>query len=469
MPNDLPKLRTSLPGPRSIEAATRMRRVEACGVSSLEKGGTPVFWKKASGALIEDLDGNILLDCTSSFGVAGIGYCHPRLQSALQTQAGLLLHSMPGISPHAPYVDALESIAKSVGRWPQTEVILANTGSEAVEIALKISLRKTGKPGIISFAGAFHGQSIGALAVTSHNSLRNPFWPVLPHNAVVLPYPDPYRPAFQASSSTIAHACLEEVEELLRGQTAGGPPIGAVLIEPMQNAAGYIVPPKHFIEQLGHLCSTHGALLILDEVFTGFGRTGYWLAADRESVVPDLICIGKAMAGGLPAAACIASHETMHSLTHEGIIPLHGSTFVGNPLACIAIAETIHILEEETLISKALRLEETLKQRIMRVCERFDYVGEVRGLGAAIAIDFVTNLRTKKRDTTIAWLVMNALLKRGVVTLVTGLPYGNILAICPPFVISDSQCDYLLQAIESVLRDLQQGRLRAEILTKQLT
>lgn len=455
----LPQIVTPLPGPLSEAAAQTLHALEAAGISAIEKGAKPVFWERASGAMVEDIDGNRFLDCTSSFGVAGIGHRHPRVQEAITNQSDSLIYTMPGINPHSAYVEVLKAIVDVVGRWDNSQVLLTNTGSEAIEVALKLSLRYTEKPGIIAFQGAFHGQSLGALAATSHNELRDPFNAILSQHIMPVPYPNPYRPAFKATATSVADACLDYIEHLLRGKRVGGSPIGSILIEPMQNASGYIVPPEGFLRDLRALCTSNDVLLILDEIFTGFGRTGYWLASDSESVIADIVCVGKTMTGGVPSAACLADRTTMTALSHNGIVPLHSSTFVSNPIACTAATATINVLRDENLIERARTLGDNLRAKIIERCDNYPFVGEIRGLGAAIAIEFVKDKATKDRDTTTTWAVMEELLSRGIVTLVTGLPYGNVLAICPPFVITDQQCDYMLEALVSSMDSVQKKSL----------
>ena len=453
----IPHIVAPLPGQRSVSAAQTLGEVEASSISSVSKGGKPLFWERAEGVWVEDLDGNSFLDCTSSFGVASLGYCHPYVQEAVVKQCTELMHSMIGIFPHLPYIKALRAIAASVGRHSRTEVLLTNSGSEAVEVALKLSLSYTGRPGVIAFHGGFHGQSLGALSVTSHNELRTPFLSILAHNTTWVPFPNPYRPSLLASSSSIADACLATIENVLRADRVGGEPIGAILIEPMQNASGYIVPPEGFLRQLRQLCKQYDVLLILDEIFTGFGRSGQWLASDRESVTADIVCVGKSMTGAIPSGACVADHSIMTTMSTDGIVPLHGSTFVGNPIACTAITSTIEVLNKENLIIRANAIGNRLRSRIRELCGDLPCIGEVRGLGAAIAVEFVKGPQSKERDPSTTWAVMDNLLNHGVITLVTGLPYGNVLALCPPFVISDDQCDFVADMLKKSIETVKPG------------
>jgi 4-aminobutyrate aminotransferase/(S)-3-amino-2-methylpropionate transaminase len=226
----------------------------------------------------------------------------------------------------------------------------------------------------------------------------------------------------------------------------------------MQNSGGYIVPPVGFLRDLQALCKESGLLLVADELFTGFGRNGYWLSMDREGIAADIVLVGKGMTGGIPSAACVASHDIMESLVHPGIIPLHGSTFVGNPIACASITATIDVLRSERLIERAKQLGQTLIPRISERSQRYSCVGDVRGLGAAIAVEFVKSRTGKERDDSIAWAVNDALMAKGIITLVTGLPYCNVLAICPPLVISEEQCDFLVESLFSTIESIQRER-----------
>jgi len=456
-PTWLPRIATALPGPRSRAAAAGLVQHESVGISSVVKGAEPVFWERARGAVVRDLDGNIFLDCTSSFGVSAIGYCHPRVVAAASLQQQALEHTMAGIFPHPSYPEALKAIAMSVGRSSRPEVILVVSGSEAVEVSIKLAMRHTSRAGIIAFFGGYHGQSLGALSVTSHNGLRDPFLDHISPNVTFVPYPDPYRPSLGASATTVGDACLSYISSILRSDRTGGRPFGAVLVEPMQNCSGYIIPPEGFLAGLRALCSEFGLLLILDEIFTGFGRSGSWLAADRENVIADIVCVGKAMTGGYPLAACVADRAIMASLLTPGIIPLHGSTFAANPVACAATLATIETLNSESLVERARDLGAKLRQDIETVCYAHHMVGNVRGLGMAIAVEFVRDRATRERAPDLAWAACSAMLRRGVITLVTGLPYGNVLAVCPPFVITEGQCEYLLQALSRTLEEIEEG------------
>lgn len=449
-----PRILTSVPGPNSKTAARELENHEGAGVSAILKGAEPIFCERAFGMLIEDIDGNRFLDCSSSFGVASIGYCHPEVKQSVSQQINVLTHTMQGPFSHLPYLRAVESITQMVGRNDQNQAMIVNSGSEAIEVALKLSSCFTGKPGIISFRGAFHGQSLGALEVTSINNLRDTFSRIISNNVVWVPYPNPYRPMFGLSSESLIDMCLDNIEQILQSNTTGGAPIGAILVEPMQNAAGYIIPPEGFLSELRRLCSQYEVLLICDEIFTGFGRNGYWLSADREQVVPDIVCVGKGMTGGYPVAAVVAPRSIMESMSHDGIIPLHGSTFGGNAVACAAINATIKVLHREDLVVNAHRMGSYLKEKIQISCEALSRVGDVRGLGLAIAIEFVTDRSSKERDVKLAWQLNKTLINEGIITLVTGLPYGNILAICPPLIITTDVCDFVADKISQCIRQI---------------
>ncbi|NDV96784.1 aspartate aminotransferase family protein [Dysgonomonas sp. 521] len=416
----------------SIKLSNRLRQVDSCGISATRKGNIPTFWKSAKGSNILDVDGNTLIDCTSCFGVLGIGHSHPVLVDSIIDQVSALSHVMCEINPYEVYLLALEKIKKAVGRQENSQVLLTTSGSEAIEVALKLSYAYTKKPGVISFYGAFHGQSLGALSVTSHNCFRDPFFPLIPNNVTFVPYPNSYR-CNKGNDDELLKATIDQLNEIVSGEISGGLPIGSVIVEPMQNASGYIVPPKGFLAQLRKFCDEKNILLITDEIFTGFGRCGKWLASDYDGIIADITCVGKIMGGGLPSAACIASSKIMEAIDYEGLVPLHGSTFQGNPLSCRSIISTIEILEQESLLQKSFDNGEFLRKELSEILKNVDVVGDIRGMGSASVIEFVSDKSNKERNAPEAIRFNQFLLSNNIYTLITGVPFGNCVAFCPPF------------------------------------
>ncbi|MCX7888003.1 MAG: aspartate aminotransferase family protein, partial [Verrucomicrobiae bacterium] len=304
----LPLLRTRIPGPRSRALARQLHRVESHNVTFVSENW-PVFWQRARGVNVWDVDGNRYLDLTAAFGVANVGHANPRVVAAVRRQARELLHAMGDVHPNQLKLQlARQLVALTFDRWSTGaagRVLFTNTGAEAVEAALKTAAVHTGKPGVIAFDGAYHGLTYGALAATSRELFRKPFAGQLGRFVRHVPY---------GSIPEKADDC------------------GAVLVEPIQGRGGMRVPPDDFLPGLRRFCDEHGLLLILDEVYTGFCRTGRWFACEHWDVVPDLICVGKALGGGLPISACIGKAPVMDSWPPSEGEAIHTSTFLGHPL-----------------------------------------------------------------------------------------------------------------------------------------
>ena len=424
----------------------RLKQSEAVGVSSTRFGNIPMFWKSAQGCNVKDYAGHNYLDCTSSYGVMGIGYAHPKVIDEIGKQIRFINHTMCEIYPHEAYLLALENIKSALGR-NNDQVIMTVTGSDAIDVALKLSLRYTNRDSIIAFQGAFHGQTLSALSVTGHSSFRDPFISLINDNTIFVPYPNIYRNPF-GSEEKLLENCIEQIRSILLTSQVDASPIGAILVEPMQNASGYIMPPKGFLSAIREVCNEHNILMIVDEIFTGFGRCGRWLMADYEDVKGDIVCVGKVMTSGFPAAACIASKDIMASLDYPGLVPLHGSTFTGNAIACSAINATIAVLKNEHLIEKSYTNGEYLRSNLKTIFQKNPFVGDIRGCGSATMIEFVSDKITKKRNPQKAAEFSNYLMQNSIINLVSGLPYGNCVALCTPFIMEQHQLDYVLEICE---------------------
>lgn len=421
----------------------RLKRVESQAISSTRFNNRPIFWDSASVCDIYDSKGVSYIDCTSSYGVMGIGYSNHKLIKDVEKQLHLLTHSMNEMYPQKSYLLAMEAICDAIGR-PNDQVLLTTSGSDAVEAALKLAFRYTGKFGVITFQGAFHGQTLGALSVTSHNCFKNPFLPYISNNAIFIPYPNKYRNPFD-SEEMLLKSCLNHIEMALDSKKSGHCPVGAIIVEPMQNASGYILPPSGFLCGLREICDRHNILLITDEIFTGFGRCGKWLMADYENVHADIVCVGKVMTGGFPAAACVASREIMASMDYDGMVPLHGSTFLGNSLTSAAICSSIEILKSDNLVEQSREKGEYFRKQLRSILNPIPTVGDIRGIGMATMIEFVESKENKVHNAVEAENFSKFMLEHGIITLISGLPYGNCVAFCMPFVIPKYQIDLILR------------------------
>ncbi len=414
----LPRIVAPPPGPRSRELAAGLRDFEAPGVNTLPAGEPlqpSIVWEEARGANVRDMDGNVYIDLTAGFGVAAVGHGHPRVVAAVREQAGRLLHGLGDVHAH-PLRIALARRLAALAPVDEPQVFFAISGAEAVEIALKTALGATGRPGVVAFEPSYHGLTLGALAVTSRNEFRAPFAAHL-HGHV-------RRFAFGAD--------LKEV-----GAVIAQGDVGAVIVEPIVGREGILIPPTGWLAGLSEICSRHGALLIADEIFTGFGRTGRLFAVEHEGVRPDILCCGKALGGGLPIAAVIARRDLFRCWETPGEA-LHTATFIANPLACAAALAVLDVLAEEDLPARAARLGGDLGGRLAAWPGRFPEVMAVRGRGLLWGIE----LRSRKQ----AKPLVQTALSKGVLLLAGG-PEGRVAQIVPPLTITEEQ---LAAAVETL-------------------
>ncbi len=416
----LPRQVTPVPGPRSRDLARRLRRAESPNVTFLAPD-FPVFWERADGCLVTDVDGNTFLDMTAAFGVAGVGHSHPRVVAAVQAQAQKLLHGMGDVHPSEVKVALCERIATAVP-LPDAQVILGQNGGDAVEAALKTAMLATGKPGVLAFEGGYHGLTYGALDATARADFRAPFLAQLGGFTTHLPY----------------GASLDRVEDALNENA-----IGAILAEPIQGRGGIIVPPPGWLAGLRGLCDQTGALLILDEIFTGWGRTGDWFACQSEAVVPDILCIGKAMGGGMPISACVASASLMVCWGESKGEALHTSTFLGNPVACAAALAAIQVMEDEQLPERAARIGSSFADDLRILQQEFpSLIRTVRGRGLMLGLEMA--------GPAFALSIVPQALAEGLIVLPAG--DGRVLEFVPPLVILPEQIAWCLSALRKIFR-----------------
>lgn len=423
----LPSVVVPPPGPRSRDLARRLKGVESQNVTFLSDR-FPVFWEEARGANVRDADGNVYLDFTGAFGVSAVGHAHPRVVEAVTRQAGRLIHGMGDVHPPALKVEFLERLL-SLAPWAEGRGVLASTGSEAVEIALKTALLATGRPGILAFQGGYHGLTLGALAATDRTDFRAPFVRRLYGGVVRAPFPGAGENGPLAASRS-----LEEIRRLLAAAEEAGHPVGGVLVEPIQGRGGVRVPPRGFLAELGAVTREAGAVLIFDEVFTGLGRTGELFAFQHEGVVPDLLCLGKALGGGLPLSACLGSREVMDAWPRSSGEALHTSTYLGHPLACAAAMAVLDVLEEEKLPERAARLGERLVSTLRGALGAYPGVREVRGRGLFVGIE------TFDAGGGGGVAAAEEVLARGLIVLPAG-DAGEVVELSPPLVLTDEQAD----------------------------
>ena len=442
-----PSMHVPPPGPESRRLAAELARWESPNVTYLADD-FPVFWDEAKGANVRDVDGNVYVDLTAAFAVAGPGHAHPRIVAAVQAQAARLMHGMGDVHPPAVKVDLLRALAE-VAPGGLNRAVLASSGAEAVEAALKTAAIATGRPRVLAFQGAYHGLTYGALAASGREDFRAPFAAQLGRIAAFAPYPNAYRSPFGRDPDEIGAAVLREVERLL----AESDDIGAILVEPVQGRGGDVVPPDAFLPGLRRICDERGLLLVLDEIYTGFGRTGRWFACEHWGVVPDLLCVGKGMTGGMPFAACIGTDAVMEAWPRSTGEAIHTSTFLGHPLGCAAALASIAVLRDERLVERSADLGARLLARLREMAADHPRVGEVRGLGMMIGIELVRDRESREPAPELAGRVVVETLRRGVLTLGGGI-HGNVLSLSPPFVLTDAQAESALSILGTVLDEL---------------
>jgi 4-aminobutyrate aminotransferase-like enzyme len=437
-----PSLLTPIPGPRSRELARELRAHESRNVTYVSPR-FPVFWERAHGANVWDADGNRFLDLTSGFGVASLGYTPPTLVAAAQDQVARLYHAMGDVHPTAEKVALCRRLSQlTFEQWQlgAGKVILTNSGSEAVEAALKTAWLATRRRGVLAFRGGYHGLGYGALTVTGRDLFREPFLPQLADFAEFLPFPDD-----AASPAHSPDTFSREAEALLEGGE-----IGAILVEPVQGRGGEIVPPAWFLPQLRALADRFGALLIFDEIYTGFHRTGRRFACDHGEARPDLICLGKALTSGFPLAACVGTEKVMDAAWPESSgEALHTSTFLGNPLGCRMALESLDLLEAEPWSERAAALGSHLRTGLDRLQSSSKFWGRARGLGLMQGVEVVD--ATGQPDAARAGEIVEATLARGLIVLSGGVEQ-NVLSFTPPFVITPEEIDFALRVLQELPR-----------------
>ena len=428
------ELRTEIPGPKSREILERKERVVAEPLSIF----LPVVVDEAHGATLSDVDGNTFLDFTGGVGCLNVGHSHPQVVAAAQEQLSRFSHTDFTIVPYEIYVTLAERLCATAPMGPRVKAAFFNAGAEAVENAIKFSRSYTKRPAVIGFEGGFHGRTLLAVSLTSKTH---------PYKAGLGPFaPEVYRVPFpNAYRGPSAEEALADLERALVTQVAAET-VAAIVVEPVQGEGGFVVAPPEFLRGVRSLCDEHGIVFVADEVQTGFGRTGRMWGIEHSGVEPDLVTIAKSIAMGLPLSAVVGKAEIMDAPGDSAI----GGTYVGNPVAQAAALAVLDVFEEDDLTARAAAIGETIRSRMLAWQERWDEIGDVRGLGAMLAIELVEDRETKAPAADLASAVVEAAAERGLLLLKSGI-YSNCIRVLTPLVITDSELDEALGVWEQAL------------------
>lgn len=432
-------LKGTPPGSQAQALVERSDRV----VSPSLPRAYPLAVKRASGCVVEDVDGHRFLDCMAGVAVCSTGHCHPRVVRAIQEQAERWLHICGADFYDPQYITLAERLAALAPGEEPKRVFLGNSGAEAVEAALKLARHHTGRPYAIAFFGAFHGRTMGAVSLTASKPVyHRGFAPLLP-GIVHVPYGYCYRCAYHLTYPSCNLACGDFIEQTLMARSIPPDEVAAIFVEPVQGEGGYIVPPDGWMQKLRALCDRYGILLVADEIQSGMGRTGKWFAVEHWGIVPDILCVAKALASGMPVSAMVARESVM-----TWPIGSHGSTFGGNPVACAAALATIDVIEQEGLMENAVRVGNRLLEGLRHLARererdgRPPFIGDVRGLGLMIGVELVQDLETRAPAHDEAEQVMVECFRRGLLVLTCGV---SSIRFAPPLVITEGEADRALQ------------------------
>jgi 4-aminobutyrate aminotransferase/(S)-3-amino-2-methylpropionate transaminase len=395
----------------------------------------PVFAASADGARVTDVDGNVYLDFAGGIGVMNVGHSAPTVVAALREQAERFTHVCFSVLPYEPYVALAERLAAKMPGGGAKKTLLVNSGAEGIENAIKIARHATGRPGVICFEDGFHGRTLLALSLTSKVSpYKAGFGPFLP-DVLRVPYAYCYRCAYGAHHPDCATRCVDAIEDAFK-RHADPRSIAALVVEPVLGEGGFVVPPRGYLSSLAALCRRHGILLIVDEVQTGFGRTGRFFACEHDGVEPDLIVTAKSLAAGMPLAAVIGRAEVMDSPAPGGL----GGTYAGNPMACAAAHAVLDLFDSGDLLGRSEAIGARIEAAARRWAESCALIGDIRRLGAMVGVELVADRASRAPAKAAAEEIIHDACTRGVLLIAAGT-YGNVIRFLAPLTIEDGELE----------------------------
>jgi 4-aminobutyrate aminotransferase len=438
----LPHLVTALPGPKAKELVDRDHRV----VSPSYTRDYPLVAKTGRGAMIEDVDGNRFLDFAAGIAVVATGHCHPEVVSAIQKQAAELIHISGTDFYYPSLVDLAEKLASITPGKGAKRVYFGNSGAEAIEAAIKLVKFHTKRDKLIAFHGAFHGRTMGALSLTASRAVQRKGFGTLLSGVFHMPFPDTYRGTYGIRPEQASADCLSYLENELFRRRVDPDEVAGIFIEPIQGEGGYLPAPPEFMQGLQRICRKHGILLVADEVQSGMGRTGKWWASDHAGIEPDIICTAKGIASGMPLSAIIARADVMNWTPGA-----HASTFGGNPVCIAASLATLGLLER-SYIANAARMGEFIMRQTADWTDRHKIVGQVRGKGLMIGIEFVRDQKTKERAGDLRNRIVQMAFHKGLLVLGSG---DTTLRLCPPLLVDEEQTSFALRTLDGIIGEVE--------------
>ena len=425
---------TAVPGPRSQEILERKQRVIADAKGIVH----PIVAHEGRGATLTDVDGNVFIDFTGGVGCLNTGHAHPRVVEAAAEQLARFAHTDFTVVPYEPYVELAERLLERAPFRGPAKAAFFNAGTEAVENAVKFARLATGRPAVIAFEGAFHGRTLLSLTLTSrprpYKLGMGPFAP----EVYRAPFPNDYR-------GPDTETALAQLRAMFSTHVAADQ-VAAIVVEPVQGEGGFLPAPTAFLQGLREICDEHGICLVADEVQTGFGRTGTMFAIEHSGVEPDLITVAKSIAAGLPLSGVLGKAEIMDA-AHDGAV---GGTYVGNPVAQAAALAVLDVIDDEGLLERSTAIGETIRARMRAWQERWPAIGDVRGVGAMVALELVSDPATKRPAPEAAQRVIEESFRRGLLLLKAGV-HGNAIRVLCPLVITDAELDEALGVWEDAL------------------
>lgn len=436
----LPRIITPLPGPKGRHVI----EFDAKYISPSLSRAYPMVAERASGALVEDPDGNTFLDFCAGIAVCSTGHCHPKVVGAIQKQAAELIHIAGTDFYHRHMPELAERLVATMPNSHQWKVFFGNSGTEAVEGAIKLARYATKRDKLIAFYGCFHGRTLGSLSLTASKNIQRKYFGTLLGGIEHIPYPYAYRCALGHNQETCGSEIIDLLEQHIFKRLFAPEEVAAIIVEPIQGEGGFIPAPLTFLQELQHICNKNGIMLIVDEVQSGMGRTGKMWAYDHAGITPDIVLTAKGIASGMPISAFIAKESVMQWKAGS-----HGTTYGGNPVCVAAALATVDLIEGG-LMANAKKVGDYIFSKISDWPSRFKIVGDVRGKGLMIGVEIVRDQGTKERSKELRDKVVVNAFHRGLLTLDSG---ENSIRMSPPLIIDEEQADCAIRIMEESIQE----------------